>query len=107
MEGCGYKVTDACLMHINKQYEYDGKKYNLKKLFTTHSLKEEIRIFEKELPVLLAGQWKVLALKKAPDVLCGTCCSSPFGCEFNECCHEGQTDDWVGNMPGIGNSRMI
>lgn len=124
MEGCGYAVADACLMHINKQYEYDGEKYNLatptvtkkkregtkrkKKvtgLFTIRSLKEEIRVFEKEVPALLAAQWKVLASKHAPDVPCGTHCSSPFGCEFYAYCHEGQTDDWVGNLPGIGKKQ--
>jgi hypothetical protein len=124
MEGCGYTVVDVCLMHINKQYEYDGKQYDLatakitnKKgedtkrktnvtgLFTIQSLKEEIRLFEKELPVLLAGQWKVLALRKAPEIACGTRCSSPFGCEFYQYCHEGQTDDWVGNLPGIGRKQ--
>lgn len=105
MEGCGYKVADACLMHINRQYEYDGQRYNLKKLFTIHSLMEDLRLFEKELPALLAGQWKVLALRKAPNVAVGTHCSSPFGCEFYEYCHDGQTDDWVGNLPGIGKKQ--
>jgi len=124
MEGCGYKVADACLMHINKQYEYDGKKYNLAttkitkkqkegtkrktkatKLFTIQSLREEIRQFEKGLPALLAEQWRVLSSKKAPDVPCGTRCSTPFSCEFYEHCHDGQADDWVGNLPGIGRKQ--
>jgi hypothetical protein len=111
-------------MQINKQYEYDGKKYKLsttkstkkskehakretkaETLFTIRSLKEEIHLFEKELPALLDEQWKVLASKHVPDVPCGTHCSSPFGCEFYEYCHEGQTDDWVGNLPGIGKKQ--
>lgn len=123
LEGCGYKVADACLMHINKQYEYDGKTHNLAttkitkkkegtksktkvaRLFSIQSLRDEIRQFEKELPALLSGQWKVLALKKAPDVVCGTRCSVPFGCEFYDHCHDGQADDWVGNLPGIGKKQ--
>lgn len=102
LQRCGHKVADACLMHVNRQYRYDGMSYNLRKLFTLHSLNNEIRIFEKELPAHLASQWQVLAMKKAPDVACGSRCTTPFACEFYEFCHRGKGDDWVGNLPGIG-----
>jgi len=102
VEQCGYKVADAWLMHLNRQYLYDGKNYNLKKLFTLHNLNKEIRIFKKELPVYLAEQWKVLSLKKAPDVEYGTRCNTPFACEFYAFCHKEVPDDWVGDLPGIG-----
>ena len=102
VEGCGYKVADACLMHLNREYLYDGKNYNLKKLFTLHNLNKEISLFKRELPVHLAEQWKVLSLKKAPDVAYGTRCNTPFACEFYAFCHRDVPDDWVGDLPGIG-----
>jgi predicted RecB family nuclease len=102
LEQCGYKVPEARLMHLNREYVYDGKKYQLNELFTIDNLTEEIKSIEDELPLQLAEQWKTLALKKAPRIESGSQCTDPFECEFYSLCHEELPDDWVGNLPRIG-----
>ena len=102
LEQNGFKVSEACLMHLNREYVYDGKKYNLKKLFTIDNLREEILDFEDELPHHLTEQWETLSLTKAPDIECGSQCSDPFDCEFYSFCSDELPGDWVGNLPRIG-----
>ena len=102
LEQNGFKVSEACLMHLNREYVYDGKKYNLKKLFTIDNLREEICSFEDELPQHLTEQWETLSLTKAPDIECGSQCSYPFDCEFYSFCSDELPLDWVGNLPRIG-----
>lgn len=102
LEQCGIKVSEACLMHLNRDYVYNGKRYQLDELFTTNNLEKEIRSLENELPDHLAEQWRTLALKKAPDIECGTQCKDPFECEFYSLCNEELPGDWVGNLPRIG-----
>ena len=102
LEQCGFKVSEACLMHLNREYVYNGKMYQLNKLFTIDNLTGEIKSFEKEVPVHIKEQWKTLALKKAPDVETGPQCTDPFECEFYSHCHEEPPTDWVGYLPRIG-----
>jgi len=102
LEQCGFKVSEACLMHLNREYVYDGKKYQLNELFTIDNLTGEIESFENELPAHIKEQWKTLALRKAPDIETGTQCADPFECEFYSLCNEELPDDWVGNLPRIG-----
>jgi predicted RecB family nuclease len=102
LEQCGYTVSEACLMHLNREYVYDGKKYQLNELFTIDNLTGEIKSFEKEVPAHIKEQWKILALRKAPDIETGPQCTDPFECEFYSVCNEELPEDWVGNLPRIG-----
>ena len=102
LEQNGFKVSEACLMHLNREYVYDGKKYNLKKLFTIENLKEEIESIELALPEHLAQQWKTLKLAQPPEIEPGLRCSDPFTCEFYSVCNAAFPEDWVGKLPKIG-----
>ena len=51
LEGCGFKVV-PCLMHLNREYVYDGKQYELEKLFRIRDLS--------------AGGRRVLPARRAP-----------------------------------------
>lgn len=102
LEQCGLKVSEACLTHLNRDYVYNGKRYQLDELFTTNNLEKELRSVENELPDHLAEQWRTLALKKPPDIECGSQCKDPFECEFYSLCNEELPEDWVGKLPRIG-----
>jgi len=102
LEQCGFKVSEACLMHLNREYVYDGKKYQLNELYTIDNLTGEIESFEDELPAHIKEQWETLSLTKAPDIETGPHCTDPFECEFYSLCSDELPDDWVGNLPRIG-----
>ena len=41
LKGCGLNVV-PCLMHLNREYVYDGKRYDVEKLFATQDLTAEV-----------------------------------------------------------------
>ena len=67
LEGLGMKVV-PCLMHLNREYVYDGKQYDLEKLFVIRDLTAETAALEQEVKDLLREEWKVLARAKPPDI---------------------------------------
>ncbi len=101
LEGCGLEVPVASLMHLNREYVYDGNQLRLDSLFTITDLAEEIIPVSRELPGLLSVQWKALALEEAPYVEPGKHCAKPYLCEFFNVCNREPADDWVGHLPGI------
>ena len=105
---CGIKVSKASLMHLNRAYVYDGKNYEIKKLFTVSELKDELKKFEKELPDRLAEQWDALSKSKAPEIEPGGHCTAPYVCDFYSVCNreEQHPADWVGNLPKINSGKV-
>jgi len=102
LEQNGLKISAACLMHLNREYVYDGKLYQHDKLFTIEDLKEEIESIELALPEHLAQQWKTLKLAQPPEIEPGLRCSDPFICEFYSVCNAAFPEDWTGYLPRMG-----
>ena len=82
LEQSGFNVSEACLMHLNRDYVYDGEKYQLNELFTIDNLTEEIESIENEVPAHIKDQSRVLALKKVPDIEIGQQWRDPLVSEF-------------------------
>jgi hypothetical protein len=40
--GCGINVSAACLMHLNRDYVYDGREYQFRTLSKIEDLTKEI-----------------------------------------------------------------
>ena len=105
LEGLGMKVV-PCLMHLNREYVYDGKQYELEKLFVIQNLTAETAAIEQEVQDLLREEWKVLASPKAPDIEPGSQCTKPFTCEFYDVCNKPLPVDHVANLPGMSAKRL-
>jgi len=106
LEKSGLKVARASLMHLNRDYVYDGKKYVLKKLFKIAAVTTDIKALEKELPKRIAEQRLVLMNKRPPKIEPGRQCTKPFACEFYDRCNLEQPADWIGNLYRISESKM-
>jgi len=102
LEQFGLNVSHACLMHLNRDYVYDGKNYQHDKLFTIEDLKEEIESIEQALPEHLAEQWETLKLAQPPEIEPGLRCSDPFTCDFYSVCNAAFPEDWTGYLPRMG-----
>jgi hypothetical protein len=102
LEQCGLTVSHACLMHLNRDYVYDGKHYQYDKLFTIEDLKEEIECIEQTLPEHLAQQWETLKHAHPPEIEPGLHCSNPFTCDFYAVCNAPFPEDWPGYLPRMG-----
>lgn len=102
LEQLGLTVFHPCLMHLNRDYVYDGKSYQVDRLFTIADLKEEIEDIEQELPERIAEQWEALKLSHPPEIIPGLHCSDPFTCDFYEVCNQPFPEDWIGYLPRMG-----
>ena len=82
LEGLGMKVV-PCLMHLNREYVYDGKQYDLEKLFVIQDLTDGNRCPRAEgtrTSSVKSGRcWR---RAKPPDIEPGSHCTHPFDCEF-------------------------
>jgi hypothetical protein len=77
LRGCGLDLSSSCLMHLNRDYVYDGLHYDPKELFAIRNLTRQIRKLDPEVPKLLKAERKVLALEHPPDIAPGRQCSEP------------------------------
>jgi len=105
LEGCGFRVI-PCLMHLNREYVYDGKQYDLKKLFVVHDLTDETKAIEKEVKDLIREERKVLARGTPPDIEPGSQCMNPYTCEFYGHCNKPLPMDHVENLPGLSAKNL-
>jgi predicted RecB family nuclease len=105
LEGLGMKVV-PCLMHLNREYVYDGKRYELEKLFIIRDVTAETEALEQEVKDLIREEWKVLARTEPPDIGPGSHCTNPFTCEFYDVCNKRLPDDHVANLPGISPKKL-
>ena len=105
LESLGMKVV-PCLMHLNREYVYDGKQYELEKLFVTHDLTDKTAALEQEVKDLIREEWKALARDKPPDIAPGSQCTHPYTCEFYDLCNQPLPVDHVANLPGISPKKL-
>ena len=43
LRGCGLDLSSCCLMHLNRDYVYDGRPYDPKDIFTIRNVTAQIR----------------------------------------------------------------
>jgi len=101
LKGCGVDVAETCLMHLNREYVYDGQRYQLNGLFRIDNLTWSSRALQERLPGQLAGQRAALRGTTAPDIAPGPQCADPYTCEFYDYCNEALPDDHVRKLYGI------
>lgn len=106
LEGCGVKLTDVCLMHLNNQYVYDGQEYDLKNLFIVESVAFQTESLLADVPAQLVEFRRMLASDTPPVIPASEQCTNPYMCEFFAICNEKMPDDWVGNLPGLTMKKL-
>jgi hypothetical protein len=105
LESLGIKLV-PCVMHLNREYVYDGKQFDLEKLFIMEDLTDETAALEQEVKDLLREEWRVLAKAKPPDIVPGGHCTHPFDCVFFDLCNKPLPADHVSYLPGISAKKL-
>lgn len=103
MGGCGLKVSNTNVMHLSRDYVYDGtlgvdgrRVYDISRLFAA----EEVQPHSDGLVSrTLDEQFKMLGQPQPPNVEPSTQCNSPYYCGFYEHCHPVWADDDVRSLP--------
>jgi predicted RecB family nuclease len=99
-------TTTPCLMHLNRDYVYNGREYEPGKLFTIEEMEPEVGKLIEELPGLVRLQRLILSQSDQPDIEPGPQCTDPVQCEFFDYCNKPLPDDHVSLLPGIKATRV-
>lgn len=98
---CGLDISSACLMHLNREYRYDGNRHDLRTLFNIQDLTKRISKLNAEIPGLLEAQRKALAQAKPPDISPGPQCANPYPCEFFSHCNPEPPEHHISFLPRL------
>ena len=101
----GVKTT-PCLIHLNRNYIYNGREHEPDKLFTFEQMELEVAKLREALPALVRQQQAVLSRPDPPDIEPGPHCTDPVQCEFYDHCNQPLPDDHVSLLPSISSTRL-
>jgi predicted RecB family nuclease len=101
LSACGLDISSACLMHLDRDYRYDGNEHDLGKLFTVRDLTKQVRKLDADLPGFLKAQRKVLAQAAPPEISPGPQCMAPYQCEFFSHCNPEPPEHHISFLPRL------
>ena len=107
LEGCGIKVRNASLCHLNKEYVYPGGEYDLRQLFVIEDITDEVRELLPNIPALLEEMRLPLWGEEPPDIEPIKQCGKPNACPFIGHCCAGQPEHYIGQLPYIRENKIV
>jgi predicted RecB family nuclease len=102
----GLDLAASCLMHVNRNYVFQGGSIDVRQFFRIRNLTRRIARLDPKLTFQLRAEFTVLNMPKAPDLPPGSHCTDPVTCEFFDRCNPPRPDDHVGYLPRIQASAV-
>ncbi|OGS00260.1 MAG: hypothetical protein A2V88_12240 [Elusimicrobia bacterium RBG_16_66_12] len=106
LEGAGFRLRRAILMHVNNQYVRRGP-INPKSFFTLVNLTVKLKPFIKAVPAEVRRLHRVLSSSASPKIDIGPHCSSPYECSFQEHCWRRLPDYSIYDLVRIREGKII
>jgi hypothetical protein len=106
LSGAGVEIQQISLMHLNRDYRFDGVEYEVSELFVMAKIGEANAVGDTEVSDRLEEQFKILNRDKPPDIKPGKHCSSPVQCEFFDHCNPEIPAGHVSRLPRIGARKI-
>jgi predicted RecB family nuclease len=100
LAGSGVHLEAAYLIHLNRDYVYNGGELDLKQLFVRHDLTAEVLSLTAQVPDRLRAMKEMLVAFSPPEIEPGRHCSSPYECPFWDYCTRGKPARWIFYLPG-------
>jgi len=104
--GSGLSLARAGILHLNRQYEYDGRALDLRSLFTFADLTDTVLALQKGIPARLPLLREMLTRPKPPAIRPSRHCLSPYPCEFWDHCTAAMPEFWVFQLSGITQAKL-
>jgi predicted RecB family nuclease len=106
LSGAGINLEGTRLIHLNREYVFDGQQYDVSRLFLVSEIPKEQVINEAEISVRLDDQLRVLGEAAPPSVKPGKQCLEPVLCEFYDYCNPDLRSDHVSLLPRIRTEKV-
>ena len=107
LSGCGLTVSASCLMHLNRDYVYNGVHHDAAKLFTVVNLSSEVSALEGQVRQMLVAQRQTLSRDEPPDVAPGEQCVAPYRCEFFTSCNPPLPENHISTLPHLSARKTV
>jgi len=85
LKGCGIKVEDFFIVHINNEYMKDGE-IDVDQLFTKQSVLTEILDMQRKVYQEVMSMKQMFDSRMLPEIEIGEHCDKPFACDFQGHC---------------------
>jgi hypothetical protein len=106
LTGAGIELKHASVMHLNREYIYDGKNYDVSQLFVIAEMKPKDTVSEGEISDRLKEQFQILNRHTPPDIEAGNQCEDPVLCEFYAQCNPELAANHVSFLPRIQSKKV-
>ena len=94
IEGGELRIVRCGILHLNKDYIYQGGEYDLQSLFTEYDCTDSAKDLREEIDYLIRDGYKVANLPEPPDITPGEQCDNPYPCPFlGTACAEPPVDE--------------
>jgi len=101
LTGDGVEPAQVSLMHLNREYIFDGQEYDVSRLFTMAEPKPEDTVSDAEISERLKEQFRILNQPRPPDIRPGAQCEHPVVCEFYDHCNPRVPANHISLLPRI------
>jgi hypothetical protein len=106
INGAGFRIARAGIMHLNNRYVYDGINLEPGDLFSFSDLTERVIQAQEQISDKLDDQKQMLKAGEAPEVVPSRFCNSPHHCEFWGHCIRKVPEFWIVNLSGITQDKL-
>ncbi|MBW2055956.1 MAG: DUF2779 domain-containing protein [Deltaproteobacteria bacterium] len=106
LKGLGFDIERAGILHVNREYLYDGRELDLEAFFVFIDLKGRVARMEEEIGSIIGNLKGFLTRKTPPAIDPSRHCRRPYMCEFFNHCRRSMPDHWVLELSGIGQDRL-
>ncbi len=107
LQAAGLKIQGTYLVHINREYTYDGKQLNLPRFFSKTSMTKPALSYEGQIPERLAQFKTMLERPDPPKILPSRHCKNPYECEFWDHCTRSMPENWAMELSGITEKKLM
>jgi len=101
LQGAGVPVRRVALLHLNRDYVWDGTPYDLERLFTLADIDAEARAAAKDVDATASTLRDVLISARAPEIDVGRHCEDPHPCPFRAYCWRDVDFHHICELPGL------
>jgi len=99
------QIVRGGILHLNRDYIFDGSDFELQQLFAEHDLSNTVDDYTSEVQSSFVNAAAVIDDTKPPPILPGPHCSDPYGCPFLGAACEIPPHDELTLLPRIGANR--